>query len=185
MVFLDTRWKPLRGGTVGFIDDAAVIPDGHVYPKGSDIPFPGESHRFTYDLRVSDAWAAAIGLSDFAAFTSLGPCGDGRGNNEPAQLWQDTLDRLRLMDTEALRVALDEHVSDGRLSIDLDTGINTRAHTLGAYLDATAYADLMAGRDVGQCATCGRHMVKLKPKQTFCSTRCRMQNMRKKQKDAG
>ncbi|CUJ83705.1 hypothetical protein RUE5091_00138 [Ruegeria denitrificans] len=181
MIFLDTRWKPgpkARAIAWGEAD----APESHVFPKNGEIQFPPLSQRLAYDRPLPDLWAALLTASDWTAFTALGPIGDGTGSSEPVREWQDTLDRLRSRDTDALRCAVDYHRDAGRLVIDTCAGLDIRATTLGAYLDATAYADLLAGREIGQCGTCGRHMVKLRSDAAFCSTRCRMQHLRDKKK---
>ncbi len=183
MISLDTRWRPLKGGAVSFVANAGLIPDGHVFPADAPIQFPGAKDRHEYELKMPDAWAAVIGLSDYAAFNAFGPCGDAQGYNEPASEWQGVLDRLRALNADALRQAVEDHRDAGRLVVDTETGIGVRAKTLAAYLESTAYSDLMSGRKVGNCQHCGRHMVMTKSNQTYCSTRCRMAVSR--QKDAG
>ncbi len=183
MISLDSRWRPLKGGAVSFVDDAGVIPDGHVFPADAPIQFPGSKDRHEYELKMHDAWAAVIGLSDYAAFNAFGPCGEAQGDSEPASEWQGVLDRLRAMDPATLRQAVEDHRDADRLVVDVETGIGVRAKTLAAFLESTAYSDLMAGRKLSNCQHCGRYMVMTKSTQTYCSTRCRMAVSR--QKDAG
>jgi hypothetical protein len=181
LVFLDTRWKPApTARTFAWGDTAA--PESHVFPADGHIQFPPASQRVAYKQPFTDLWAALLTASDWTAFAALGPLGDGEGGSEPAALWQDTLDRLRAQDVDALRDAVVCHTSEGRLVIDTQNGLGIRAKTLGAYLDATAFADLSAGRDVGTCKHCGRHMVRLRSDTEFCSTRCRVQHARDKKK---
>jgi hypothetical protein len=181
MIFLDTRWKPGPKARVIAWGEADA-PESHVFPKSGEIQFPPPSQRLAYDRPLADLWAALLTASDWTAFNALGPIGTGAGSSEPAQAWQDTLDRLRARETNALKRAVDDHRDADRLVIDTGTGLDIRATTLGAYLDATAYADLVVGRDIGLCGTCGRHMVKLRSDAAFCSTRCRMKHLRDKKK---
>ena len=167
---LDTagKWKPKVGRPLTDWSSGAPAPKGHQWPRDAMIdsgPGPARAAGALDDL---DIWAAVLNLSDYGAFTSLGPAGDGAGVEEPARLWQDVLNTLQAAATAHAVQPGDTRPLDKPIREAIAAGDLYRGWTRGARPDDGG----MVARDgapghrrwpeLGTCVICGRRMVRWK-----------------------